>query len=27
VSVKSLTSEPPSQKRSVERIVTTGQYL
>jgi proteasome-associated ATPase len=27
VSVKSLTSEPPSPKRSVERIATTGQYL
>jgi proteasome-associated ATPase len=27
VSVKSLTSEPPAQKRSIERIVTTGQYL
>jgi len=27
VSVKSLTSEPPSPKRNVERIVTTGQYL
>src|SRR5207248_8790271 len=27
VSVKSLTSEPPSQKRSVEQVVTTGQYL
>jgi len=27
VSVKPLTSEPPSQKRNVEQIVTTGQYL
>ena len=27
VSVRPLTSEPPSQKRSVEQIVTTGQYL
>ena len=27
VSVKPLTSEPPSQKRSVDKIVTTGQYL
>src|SRR6266566_382856 len=27
VSVKPLISEPPSQKRSVEQIVTTGQYL
>ncbi len=27
VAVKALTSEPPSQKRSVEKIVTTGQYL
>jgi proteasome-associated ATPase len=26
-SVKSLTSEPPVQKRDVENIVTTGQYL
>src|SRR5207248_9892257 len=27
VSVKQLTAEPPSQKRSVEQVVTTGQYL
>src|SRR5262249_12547863 len=27
VSVKSLMAEPPAQKRNVERIVTTGQYL
>jgi proteasome-associated ATPase len=27
VAVKSLTAEPPSPKRDVERIVTTGQYL
>jgi proteasome-associated ATPase len=27
VSVKPLIAEPPSQKRSVEKIVTTGQYL
>jgi proteasome-associated ATPase len=27
VAVKSLTAEPPSPKRNVERIVTTGQYL
>jgi proteasome-associated ATPase len=27
VSVKPLIGEPPSQKRSVEKIVTTGQYL
>jgi proteasome-associated ATPase len=27
VSVRPLTSEPPSQKRSVEQIVTMGQYL
>jgi proteasome-associated ATPase len=27
VSVKPLTGEPPSQKRNVEKIVTTGQYL
>jgi len=25
--VKSLTAEPPSPKRNVEKIVTTGQYL
>jgi proteasome-associated ATPase len=27
VAVKSLTAEPPSPKRNVEKIVTTGQYL
>jgi proteasome-associated ATPase len=27
VSVKPLTGEPPSSKRSVEKIVATGQYL
>jgi proteasome-associated ATPase len=27
VAVKSLTGEPPSPKRNVERIVPTGQYL
>src|SRR5204863_804393 len=27
VSVKQLTAEPASQKRSVEQVVTTGQYL
>ena len=27
VSVKQLTAEPPSQRRSVEQVVTTGQYL